>query len=77
MHISSNSLKDSVHRKLKTQMVLLGISQVEIAKKLEKKLKRPMSRQMVNHVVMGRVKSKTLRMAICAELKMDPPESWN
>jgi hypothetical protein len=67
---------EKIHRRLKSIMASKGISQVDVARKLSEKLKRPVSRQMVNHVFKGRVKNQTVRETICEILEIDLNDVW-
>jgi DNA-binding XRE family transcriptional regulator len=69
---------DLIHRHLKSIMAMRDISQAEIARQITKKLNKtkPISRQMVNHVFKGRVKSKVLRESICALLGIESKDIW-
>jgi hypothetical protein len=67
---------EEIHRELKAQMALQGITQADIARILTKELQRPFSRATINHVLKGRIKAPAIRSAICQILGIGLPGSW-
>ena len=65
-----------IHRQLKSFIAQRGITQVDIARQVSEKLGKTVSRQMVNHVFKGRIKSRPLRETICQVLDIDPGNIW-
>ncbi len=67
---------EQIHRELKAQMAMQGISQADIARILTQEFQRPYSRSTVNHVMKGRIKKPDVRVAICNILGIGLPELW-